>query len=309
MRQVLVHGLGAGAVGAGYNRTMRVRLLVPFAVLVLAACNTTSEPRSAAPAETAAAAPAPVTPAPAAGRVDDAAPTSAPADGTLSGTIAETMNSGGYTYVRLKRENDEVWVAAREFTAAVGEPLQVAVEMTMRDFKSPTLNRSFPLLYFAAQVAKKGETLKPSAPVSPVPANTPQPLDSHSDRGVAPSPAPAGKNPPVAKVAPPPGGLAIAEVFARKATLSGKPVVVRGTVVKFNGGILDRNWLHLQDGSGSADAQNHDLTITTDAAAARPQVGDVITVSGVLGLKKDFGAGYAYDAILENARIETAAVH
>lgn len=231
----------------------------------------------------------------------------APAQGTLSGTIAETMNSGGYTYIRLKREGDEVWVAAREFTAKVGEPLQVAVEMTMSDFKSPTLNRSFPLLYFASQVAGKGETLAaPAAPTSPRPANTPLPMDSHSDRGVAPS-APAGKTPPVAKLAPPSGGLAIADVFAKRTALSGKPVLVRGTVVKFNAGILDRNWLHIQDGSGSADKQDNDLTVTTDAAASRPSVGDVITISGVLGLKKDFGAGYAYEAIVENAKIEPAA--
>jgi len=58
-----------------------------------------------------------------------------------------------------------------------------------------------------------------------------------------------------------------------------------GTVVKFNGGILDRNWVHLQDGSGSADGHDNDLMVTTDATV---QVGDVVTASGVLADRSGF---------------------
>ena len=104
--------------------------------------------------------------------------------------------------------------------------------------------------------------------------------------------------PVVQKLAPPAGGLSIADVFAKKASLGGKSVTVRGTVVKFNGGIMDRNWMHIQDGSGTADAKNNDLTLTTDAAV---KVGDVVTMTGTVALDKDFGAGYAYDVIVEKA--------
>ena len=97
----------------------------------------------------------------------------------------------------------------------------------------------------------------------------------------------------------PPARLETAEqeVAALRPT---KSVTVRGTVVKFNGGIMDRNWLHIQDGSGTSDAHNDDLTVTTDVSA---KVGDVVTLSGSLGTNRDFGAGYAYDAILEKAVI------
>ena len=71
-------------------------------------------------------------------------------------------------------------------------------------------------------------------------------------------------------------------------------------MVKFNAGILDRNWLHIQDGSGTADTHDNDLTITTDATV---KVGDVVTMTGVVGLNKDFGAGYAYDVIVEKASL------
>jgi hypothetical protein len=62
---------------------------------------------------------------------------------------------------------------------------------------------------------------------------------------------------------------------------------------------MDTNWLHLQDGSGAAGTS--DLAVTTDATA---KVGDVVTVTGTLALDKDFGAGYKYALIIENAKVE-----
>jgi hypothetical protein len=130
------------------------------------------------------------------------------------------------------------------------------------------------------------------------------------DRAAGPAPpagAPAlltsrdGAAPPaVEPVAPPAGGLAIADVWARRAALHGQEVTVRGRVVKVNNQIMGRNWVHLQDGSGSESDSTHDLTITTDALVA---TGDIITVAGVLAADKDFGSGYMYDVILENGRV------
>jgi len=105
---------------------------------------------------------------------------------------------------------------------------------------------------------------------------------------------------PVQPTAAPPGGLSIAETWAKRASLSGQSVTVRGTVVKVNNGIMGSNWFHLQDGSGKASDGTNDLTVTTDAVV---KIGDVITASGTLATKKDFGAGYVYEAILEKASI------
>jgi len=266
----------------GYNSVMRFHMLAPallIAVVSLAACK---------PTPPAAASSAGVT-QPAAEPVSVAAASSAhagegtPSGKSFTGTIAETMNSGGYTYARLQSGKDETWIAAPQFDAKVGEPVSVSLNMAMSDFQSKTLNRTFPTLYFVEEVARNGQ------PLSPRPAAA---MMNSQDA--------SAKAAPVEKIAPPPGGMSVADVFAKKADLSGKTVVVRGKVVKFNAGILNRNWLHLQDGSGSAAAKNNDLTITTDAEAA---VGDVVTVSGVLGTNKDFGFGYAYDALLEKATI------
>jgi len=107
--------------------------------------------------------------------------------------------------------------------------------------------------------------------------------------------------PVVQKMPPPEGGLSVADVWAKRAALAGKAVTVRGTVVKFNGGIMGRNWMHIQDGTGKADDNTHDLTITSDAVV---KVGDVVTVTGILAVDKDFTAGYVYPVIVEGGKIK-----
>lgn len=99
------------------------------------------------------------------------------------------------------------------------------------------------------------------------------------------------------------GGKTIAELFAEKDALAGQPVTVRGKVVKVNAGIMGKNWLHVRDGSG-AEGTN-DLTVTT--AGELPAVGDTVVVTGPVTLNKDFGMGYAYDVIVEDAEVKVEA--
>ena len=96
------------------------------------------------------------------------------------------------------------------------------------------------------------------------------------------------------------GGKTIAEIYTEKAELAGKPVTVRGKVVKVNANIMDRNWIHVRDGSG-AEGTN-DLTITT--AGTPPAVGDTVLVTGPVVLNKDFGMGYEYDVMVEDAQVK-----
>ncbi len=261
------------------------RLAVALSAIAVAACSPkpSTAPASNTASEAAAPASAPAAPAPA-----DAAP--AQAGNVFSGSIAETMNSGGYTYAQLKNGSKDVWIAGPEFDAKVGETVSVALDMPMQNFESKTLKRTFPIVYFVAEVARNGQPLTGAGNgASASGAAAPAMATGHGT---------SRDSVKVEKLDPPAGGLSIADVFAKKAALSGKSVTVRGTVVKYNGGILDRNWLHIQDGSGSADAHNNDLTVTSEAAF---KVGDVVTLTGVLGTNKDFGAGYAYDAIIERA--------
>lgn len=263
-------------------------LLLPLALI--AACSSPQASNSTTPGGTA--------PAPAAASVPDQ-------DGTITGTVVETMNSGGYTYMRVQAGPKDVWIAATEFAVTKGESVTAPLEMPMANFHSNTLNRDFPMIYFVSQVARAGQELQsaPAATGAQMPQLPPMPMSrsgaatTSSSTGAAPQAAAAAVQPN----APPAGGLSIADTWAKRASLSGKTVTVRGTVVKVNNSIMGFNWFHLQDGSGKAGDGTNDLTVTTDALV---KVGDVVTVSGTLATKKDFGAGYSYEAILEKATIK-----
>jgi len=94
-------------------------------------------------------------------------------------------------------------------------------------------------------------------------------------------------------------GRTVAEIFAQRDELKGRPVAVRGRVTKCNVGIMGRNWIHLQD--GTEHAGSFDLTVTTTATA---DVGDVVLVRGTVGVDRSFGVGYRYPVIVEDAIVE-----
>lgn len=92
----------------------------------------------------------------------------------------------------------------------------------------------------------------------------------------------------------------VAELWAQKANLAGKSVSIRGVVVKYNEGVMGKNWIHLQDGSGDSKAGTHDITVTSLDGAA---MNATITVTGTVRTNKDFGAGYNYALIIEDAKV------
>ncbi len=94
----------------------------------------------------------------------------------------------------------------------------------------------------------------------------------------------------------------VSELFTGKTNLDKQKVTVKGKVVKVSSGIMNRNWIHIQDGSGSASKKDNDLTVTT--AKGLPEVGKVVTITGTLAKDKDFGSGYFYKIIVEDATIK-----
>ena len=212
---------------------------------------------------------------------------------TVTGPVLETMDASSYTYVRVHGESGDVWAAAPTFPVKVGERVVVPLEMPMANFHSQTLNRDFPIIYFVSSIRREGEPA-----VAGGAAAMPGMMSSHGG-----GPPAAGAAPPVTAPMPPPaGGLTIADVWARRASLAGKTVTVHGQVVKFNGGILGRNWFHLQDGTGKAADNTNDVTVTT-SEDTMVQVGDMVTVTGTVAIDQDFSAGYAYPVMIENGRV------
>lgn len=95
-------------------------------------------------------------------------------------------------------------------------------------------------------------------------------------------------------VTPVPGGITIANLYANRADYTGKKIKVKGQVVKIVRAVMDRNWIHIQD--GTSDSGNYDLTITSQAEVNK---GDIVIFEGKIAIGKDFGAGYLYPVIME----------
>jgi hypothetical protein len=94
--------------------------------------------------------------------------------------------------------------------------------------------------------------------------------------------------------------LTVAALNQDKAGLAGKTITAQGKVVKVNNGIMGRNFVHVQDGTGDAAKGTNNLVVTSKQTAA---VGDQVTISGTVVINRDFGAGYSYPLLIEDASI------
>jgi hypothetical protein len=227
-------------------------------------------------------------------KADSAAPAtrvpSAKAEATaaqvLSGKVVETMNAGGYTYVCLEKRGKKIWVAVPEMRVTVGQKIGFQPGMEMINFTSKSLNRTFERIIFSGGPLVGSATEKKAA---------------SAKQGSGKAVSTASEEKISVEKATGPDAYTVSEIFAQKASLNNKSAVVRGKVVKVSLEIMGKNWMHLRDGTGDAEKGTHDLVVTSRDSAV---VGDVVTVRGTIYQDKDFGAGYKYSVIMEEASIQ-----
>jgi len=215
----------------------------------------------------------------------------------VSGTVVETMDAAGYTYVYVDNGKEKVWAAAPAFAVKVGDEVMVPEGMAMHNYHSQSMNRDFDVVYFVEAVLNASNPTDGASAMGGAPASGNMQMPK-GHPAVSGSEAPQGVD--LSNIEKAANGLTIIEIYTGKADLSGKTVTLRGKVVKYSPQIMGVNWIHLQDGSGDQKAGTHDLTVTSQAEV---NVGDTVIVSGPLTLDKDFGYGYKYDLIMENADV------
>jgi hypothetical protein len=202
------------------------------------------------------------------------------ASSRIYGKVTDTVDAAGYTYVEVDTGKEKVWAAASTTPLKIGDMISFTTEMPMKNFHSNSLKRDFPIIYFVSRFTTDDAGLTSAG------------SDMASPHGNI-KPGPATK--PLEGIDKVKGGNTIAEVYADKQTLNGKEIRVRGQVTKFTADVMGKNWMHIRD-SSTLD----DLTVTTSNTAA---VDAVVIIEGKLALDKDFGHGYVYPLIVENASV------
>lgn len=196
-------------------------------------------------------------------------------DETIHGIVAETMNSGGYTYLLLDRKGVKEWFAVPESLVRIGDEIQLMPGVQMGPYTSPTLKRTFDKIIFSGGI---NGMLKR--------------LVSTAEDNVKPQ--------EYVKIAKAEGSNAytIAEIFNKKDSLNGKKVVVRGKVVK-SSQYAGQQWLRIVDGSGNSKRGDHKLVVITAQNADKDEI---VTATGTISTGKAFGA-LTYEVILDEAQL------
>ena len=207
-------------------------------------------------------------------------PVSAPRSATVvSGEVLEVNDVESYTYLRLKTRDGETWAAVAKAPVKKGARVTIENAMVMNNFESKSLHKTFPTILFG-NLGRAGKDM----------AGAHSAVVKVADAGPINIPKASGSN-----------ARTVAEIVKNAVSLKDKQVLVRGKIVKYNSEIMGKNWLHLRDGSGVPADNTNDILVTTTAQA---KLGDIVTVTGMVRTDKDFGAGYSYKVLIEEASLQ-----
>lgn len=190
----------------------------------------------------------------------------------FEGTVVDTLNGGGYTYMQIDDTKKKYWVAVEGAQVPKGTEVRFTEEMKIKNFESKTLNRTFDEIVFASNLQHRSNVPE-KGNLELISEQVKESLYKQKDT------------------------LSIKEAWEKRASLKDKTIAIRGKVVKASSNIMGRNWVHIQDGTGEGSEVGRVVFTSKEL----PKVGDIVTASGVVSVDKDFGSGYSYKIIVENA--------
>ena len=211
------------------------------------------------------------------------------------GKVLETVNGGGYTYAKVQEDDgSQYWIAGPQTQISVGAKVSYLEQMVMQDFTSKALKKTFDKLVFVSAIVNTDKNEKTATQQPAVVGKNDDAAhfmgNNHGDQTKKPL--------VMKKVVVNPSGLTVEKLYSQKDQLSNKPVAINAQVVKVSKNIMGKDWIHLQDGSGS----NGTGDITATSKNSTVKVGDTVTAEGIIKTKVDFGYGYKYAVIMEEAK-------
>lgn len=193
--------------------------------------------------------------------------------------VKEVIQTSSYTYLNLDEDGEEYWGAIpRNDEMQEGGTYYFDNFMEMKDFPSKELDKTFDNIYFIQEISS-------------------EPFAS-GQQAVAKKGSPKSGNQEIEVMDAVDGGITLGMLFSDLSKYEGETVKVRGIAVKYTEAVMGKNWVHIQDGTYYGD--KFDLTITTSEQC---EIGELVTFEGIVILDKDFGYGYAYDVLIEDATL------
>ncbi len=196
--------------------------------------------------------------------------------------VNDVLHTEKYTYLDVTENGEQFWVAVPRKEVVKGETYYYVGGLMKKNFKSREYDRVFETVYLVSDVRKE-----------PIFTGNASVADALSKVGNEES------HNHEQDIRQPDEIVPLEELFNNKEKYAGKEIQVRGKCVKINKQIMGRNWVHIQDGTGGE--KPFDLTVTTSVDVP---VGTVVTFTGKIGLNVDFGAGYKYDIIMQDAHTD-----
>ncbi len=224
--------------------------------------------------------------------------TKAETQGIYYGTILEIKDAMGYKYLRVNEEGKEVWIAIAKAPVTVGDKIGYDKATAMPNFKSKTLNQTFKEIFFVSDLYLPNKVQKPKSMKEMLDLN-PKKQDPHADMEKWMSPT---EEKDLTKTFVQKDTYTVEEIHMWRENLEGKNITIEASVSKVSHEIMELDWVHLNDGTGNEEKLTNDLVLTAKNTTIK--AGDKVLAKGNVVVNKDFGFGYFYKVLIQDATFE-----
>jgi hypothetical protein len=221
------------------------------------------------------------------------------------GIVLDSVTGGGYTYMNIEENGEKFWIAGPQTSVSKGAEVSFSEQVWMPNFTSKALNRTFEKILFVSGVNDGSASEDEGAEADGAPVD-----EIHSGAGYGTDAAEVSADDEEAsseeeamdeeesEPAPADGIYTIERLYKIADSMKGQIIKVRGKVVKVTENVMGMTWVHIQDGTGTKGKNKLVFRSANDMA----KIGDTVVAEGRLDTDKDFGFGYYYAVIVEDAK-------
>jgi len=218
--------------------------------------------------------------------------------GIYYGTILDIKDAMGYKYLKVNESGKEIWIAIAKAPVTVGDKIGYDKATLMPNFKSKSLNKTFKEIFFVSDLYLPKKVQKPKSMKEMLDIDAKQQI-SHTDMEKWMSPV---EEKDQTKAFVKKDTYTIEEIHLWRENLEGQDITIEASISKVSHEIMELDWVHLNDGTGNEEKRTNDLVLTAKNTTIK--AGDKVIAKGKVVVNKDFGFGYFYKVIIQDATFE-----